>query len=469
MGMTFTRMPFAVIRVPLICVAAMQAHATTIIVTNTNDSGPGSLRQALTIAHDGDVITFAVNGTIALISGGLPITRNVTISGPGADQLSIDGNQGLLVFGVFPQKTAAISGLTIMNAEAGVWNQGTVAVSNCVLTGNSDGLLNQLGIVTLTSCVLSGNSYSGLYSEGVSTVSDSIISGNSDAGLFNNVHHGPPLLFPFQSPSSEPAAGYGSMTITDSIISDNSRSGILNYGSLTVLNSTVSGNSTDEGYAGGGISSGTFKAPASVIVVNSTISGNSASGGGGGIANSYWGVTIINSTISGNSAGDTGGAIANYGGGVQIANSTLNGNSAPSGGGINNVGGQFGGTLETGNTIFNRGASGENIVNSGTITSDGYNICSDDGGGLLNAPGDQINTDPLLGPLQDNGGPTLTHAPLPHSPAIDAGDPNFSAPPSRDQRGPCYYRVFGRRIDVGSVETQPRPRCVSPAPRPTPR
>jgi hypothetical protein len=86
----------------------------------------------------------------------------------------------------------------------------------------------------------------------------------------------------------------------------------------------------------------------------------------------------------------------------------------------------------------------------------------------LNGPGDQINTDPLLGPLQDNGGPTLTHLPLPGSPAIDAGDPNFTPPPFRDQRGPCFYRVWSRRIDVGSVETQPRPRCATPAPRPTP-
>jgi len=442
----------------LVCGIAIPAHAATITVTNTNDSGPGSLRHALVIAHDGDTIAFAVTGAITLTSGGLPINKNIIISGPGPDKLSIDGNQALLVFGIFPGKTAAISGLTITNAEAGVWNQGTVAVSDCVLSGNSDALFNQLGTITVSSCVLSGNSYSGLYSEGASTVSDTIVSGNSDAGLFNNVRHEP----------GEPAAGYGSMIITDSTIIDNSESGVLNYGFLTILNSTVSGNSTSEGYAGGGISSGTFKVPASVTVINSTISGNSASGGGGGIANAYWGATIVNSTISGNSAGDAGGAIANYAGGVQIANSTVTGNSAPSAGGISNVGGQFGATIEVGNTIFNRGGSGENIVNSGTIMSDGYNICSDSGGGVLNGPGDQINTDPLLGPLQDNGGATLTHLPLPGSPAIDAGDPNFTPPPFHDQRGSCYYRVFGRRIDVGSVETQPRPRCVTPAPRPTP-
>jgi len=64
-------------------------------------------------------------------------------------------------------------------------------------------------------------------------------------------------------------------------------------------------------------------------------------------------------------------------------------------------------------------------VISAQVTSYGYNVSSDDGGGYLSGPGDQINTDPLLGPLQDNGGLTFTHALLPHSPAINAGDPNF--------------------------------------------
>jgi predicted outer membrane repeat protein len=150
-----------------------------------------------------------------------------------------------------------------------------------------------------------------------------------------------------------------------------------------------------------------------------------------------------------------------------VANSTFSGNSAGSGGGIYNTG-QLS-TLEISNTILNAGASGENIFNSGgTVTSHGYSVCSDDGGGYLNGPGDQINTDPLLGPLRDNGGPTLTHMPLPGSPAIDAGDPNFTPPAFHDQRGSCFHRVFGRRIDVGSVETQPQPRCVTPAPRPSP-
>ena len=449
---------FVIIGVLLLFVFVTAAHAATITVTNTNDSGPGSLRQALTIANDGDTINFAVTGTITLTNGGLPINKNITISGPSPDQLSIDGNQALLVFGVFHGKAATISGLTVRNAQSGILNAGTVTVTNCVLSGNSYDGLSNYGVTTVSSCVLTGNLYHGLYSyQGETTVTNCVVSGNAGGGLFNDVNFGP----------NNSITGYGSMTIADSIISDNSGPGVWNYFFLTVLNSTLSGNST--ALDGGGIRSGTFKAPGGVTVINSTISGNSASGGGGGIAIYYGGLTIVNSTISGNSGGDAGGGIANYTGGVQVANSTISGNSAASGGGIYNVAGQFGGTIEISNTIFNAGALGENIFNNGgMVTSHGYNISSDDAGGHLNGPGDQINTDPLLGPLRDHGGPTLTHMPERGSPAIDAGDPSFTPPPDHDQRGACFYRVFGPRIDVGSVETQPRPRCVTPAPRPTP-
>jgi predicted outer membrane repeat protein len=401
-----------------------------------------------------------------LTSGELLIAKNITISGPGSNQLSIDGNQAVLVFGILPGKTATIFGLTIRNAQAGagVWNeQGTVTVSNCVVTSNSyEGLYNHQGTLNVNNCVLRGNSYYGLYTfNGVTTVSNCVVTGNASGGLVNDGPHGGP------TPPNHPIGAAGSMTIADSMISDNSGPGVSNFtGFLTVLNSTLNGNSAGQSSDGGGILSGTFfKAPAEVTVMNSTISGNSAPDLGGGIAGGYWGVAIVNSTISGNSAGNSGGAIAT--GAALITSSTISGNSAASGGGIYSFG-----NLEISDTILNAGASGENIFNNGgTVTSHGYNFSSDNGSGYLNGPGDQINTDPLLGPLQDNGGPTLTHMLLPGSPAIDAGDPNFTPPPFHDQRGPCFYRVFGRprrRIDVGSVEVQPQPRCPTPAPRPTP-
>ena len=94
------------------------------------------------------------------------------------------------------------------------------------------------------------------------------------------------------------------------------------------------------------------------------------------------------------------------------------------------------------------------------MTSLGYNLSSDDGGGFLTATGDRINTDPKLGPLQDNGGPTFIHLPAADSPAIDAGDPAGAM----DQRGPGFVRVVNGRADIGAVEVQ-----ATPTPTPTPK
>src|SRR5215813_5379052 len=135
---------------------------------------------------------------------------------------------------------------------------------------------------------------------------------------------------------------------------------------------------------------------------------------------------------------------------LTITNSTLSGNAAEFGGGISN-----GGTVTIGNTILKTGVWGGNISNYGTVTSLVYNLSDDDGGDFLTATGDQINIDPMLGPLQDNGGPTFTHELLAGSPAIDAGDPSFTPPPDYDQRGSGYSRVANARVDIGAFEVQP--------------
>jgi len=130
-------------------------------------------------------------------------------------------------------------------------------------------------------------------------------------------------------------------------------------------------------------------------------------------------------------------------------------------------------TIDLGDTILKAGAGSGNISNDlGSVTSAGYNLSGDDGGDFLTGPGDQINTDPMLGPLQDNGGPTLTHELLSNSPAIDAGNPDFTPPPIFDQRGPGFDRVANGRLDIGSFEVQgstptPTP-SVTPSATPTP-
>jgi hypothetical protein len=393
----------------LFCAVVVHLKAATITVTNTNDSGPGSLRQALAVAHDGDRITFAVSGTITLTSGALVVAKSVTISGPGADQLSIVGIHFQSVFFIAEVKGATISGLTIRNGAEGIDNAGG-------------------GTLTVRNCVISGMSVDGIGNVASLTVVNSNVSDNDGFGISNITGE------------------FGVVT-------------------ATILSTTVSGN-----LAGGVLSAPNFfGGRAYITITDCTISGNFSAPGEGGI---FGGVgtllTVANSTISGNSAGTSGGGIYNVGS-LHVANCTISGNSAPSAGGegiYNDA------VVEISNTILNAGALGENIFNNGgTVTSDGYNLSSDDGGGYLTGPGDQINTDPLLGPLQSNGGPTFTHGLLPGSPAIDAGDPNFSPPPFNDQRGCPFDRVSNGRIDIGSYETQPQaprsPPC--PQPRPTPR
>src|SRR5215468_4805895 len=120
------------------------ASADTITVTNTNDSGPGSLRDALAIANDGDTIdATGVSGTILLTSGELQINHNVTINGPGAGNLAVNGNAASRVFENFASNVA-ISGFTITNGAVraseggGIFlNGGTVTVNNSTISNNS--------------------------------------------------------------------------------------------------------------------------------------------------------------------------------------------------------------------------------------------------------------------------------------------------------------------------------------------
>jgi hypothetical protein len=345
---TFTGTGFLSTCMVLLCTIAIPARATIIPVTNTDDSGPGSMRQALAIANDGDTIdATGISGAIALTSGELLVDKSVTLNGAGADVLAVDGNMISRVFRIPSSgETVTISGFTIRNGHAGTTGGGVDNENDATLTINS--------------CTVSGNS----------------------AGLGGGTFNG------------------GTLTIADS-----------------------------------------------------TFSANSATSGGGAYNDGAGTLTITNSTLAGNTAG-FGGGIFDIGT-LEIGYSTLSNNSASLGGGIFNSG-----TLEIGNTILNV----SNISSSGTVTSLGYNLSSDDGGGFLTGPGDQINADPVLGPLQDNGGPTFTRALLPGSPAIDAGNPSFTPPPFNDQRGPGFDRVVNGRIDKGSFEMQAG---GTPTPSPT--
>jgi len=244
------------------------------------------------------------------------------------------------------------------------------------------------------------------------------------------------------------------------------------------VNCTISGNLANAG--GGGLyNTASNIGSASVTLTNSTLSGNSSgasvsqTGLGGAVFNVGGAVTAINSTISGNNAYAAAGAIYNLGtsgkvSSVTLRNCTVSDNIV--GGIFNSAGfGMGSSTLTLSNTILNTGTgSGANLNNgsNGTITSQGHNLSNDaaggDGnpgpGGFLNATGDIRNTNPRLGPLQNNGGPTMTHALLSNSPAIDAGEPNFNPhafdpPLLYDQRNSRRFpRVVNGRIDIGAFE-----------------
>src|SRR6478672_10632998 len=165
-----------------LCSLSMSAYADIITVTNTNDSSPGSLRQALADANDGDTIDFdpSLKGqTISLTSAELVINRSIIISGPGTNLLAVSRAQNAPAFRIFnlmPGRSVTIQGLTISNGLApefgcggGILDQGSLlSLINCTVSGNStDGTGGGICVaanatLTIDSSTLSGN-YAGDY------------------------------------------------------------------------------------------------------------------------------------------------------------------------------------------------------------------------------------------------------------------------------------------------------------------
>jgi hypothetical protein len=373
------------------------------------------------------------------------------------------GNANLMLTNTVLNRNAAGSGGAI--ATGGF---GTLSITHCDLNDNLAG---------------AGGAISGA---GSVTITDSTILRNraqSAGGIFNGSN-----------------GGFVTMTITNCIIHGNYGGalggGILNIvtnGGFAILNVDKSTVSDNHAASGGGICNFGDRGSAIATITNSTLSGNAANvdplpfatepPGGGAVFNSNIEggsstVKLTNCTISGNSTRYTGGAIQNViqnqsefdplATSVSLDNCTLNGNSADQGGNsiwneakIVEDNPQGNPAVDFANTIMNDGTAGGNIQNRlGTVTSRGYNLSSDDGGGFLTGPGDLIHTNPWLGPLRNNGGPTRTHALLLNSPAINAGDPNFNPqafqpPLLYDQRGgPVFPRVVNGRVDIGAFEAR---------------
>lgn len=276
------------------------------------------------------------------------------------------------------------------------------------------------------------------------------------------------------------------MTLTNNSTSgseDNSGGAIYSHdtvgASLTIIRSTISGNT---GSYGGGISS---RGP--LTVRDSTISGNTATFRGGGIY-TVGTTNIVNSTISGNHANEHGGGIYTVGGTVGLHSSTVAINRANGDAddtpGVGYGGGVYisAGTVTLANTIV--AGNGEYVYAGGakptlnpsscygTLSSAGNNIVTPSNGNECAVNGSFSAADPLLGTLQNNGGPTQTYAIPSNSPAVDQGNPagctdHLGAPLPNDQRG---YARAGVRCDIGAFEyagIAPATPTPSPAPSPT--
>ena len=260
---------------------------------------------------------------------------------------------------------------------------------------------------------------------------------------------------------NEGVAVLNNLTVTENDASV--AGGVSNVGIMTVNDSRLVGNTSG---TMGGIGNEYGESGGAVLTINNSVISGNVTKSTAGIGNNLDGtVTINNSTISNNTAEFFTGGIGNDTGGfIFINNSTIAGNSSGlSKGGIGNSG-----TMTLKNTIV---ADNTQDDCSGTVTSAGHNLDSDGTCGFA-AAGDISNTDPLLGPLADNGGPTQTHALLPGSPAINAGS-NDCPPPATDQRG--YARSAGA-CDIGAFEvgalaptpTATQTPCGGPCPTPTP-
>jgi beta-glucanase (GH16 family) len=362
---------------------------TEIVVTTSADSGAGSLRDALGRIADGGTITFdpALAGATANLSGPVVVNRDVTVDASAAPGFTLNGGETDRVLVVDASVTANVSDVMMTNGYG-------FQLAGCVL---NNGILTLDG-VTVSDCVMTTDG--GDFWQG-------------GAGIYN---------------------GEGS--------------------TLTLVDSTVSGNSS--GWTGGGVYSffGT-----TTMIERSTISANTSADVGGGIR-SLGNVDVINSTISGNTASADfhGGAVFVTDGVMNFVNSTVAGNTSTDGTGDVFVGTftASSATINLTNSVIQSGpGSGSacftGFFNSGAVVlaSNGGNVSSD-GSCNLTASGDQPGVDALLGPLADNGGPTLTHALGTTSPAIDAA--LAAACPATDQRG--VSRPQGSGCDVGAYEAE---------------
>ena len=391
--------------------------------------------QETNVLSGADTISFAFLGpTVITLSGGdVVINDDLVISGskmPSDIRLVGSGSTRVLTI-LRSGISVTVRGLTISNGFAGG-------------SSNGGGVFVQSANLSLENVVvrdnIAGANGGGVYSgTGVfrfinSSAINNLAQGNGGGGGLSYGGNGSLIQRSVISGNQAPRGG-GGVEISG--------------GTSTILETTIENNSTNGG--GGGV-----LALFSTATINrSTIANNTAYRSGGGVALPYGNVTLINSTVSGNRATNGGGGGINTGengtvGYITVRSSTVVNNTALYSGGVT---GGFAQSVSIGNSILsaNVALNGPNILSE--FTSLGGNLVSDRSGSSGYLTSDLPDgTNPMLGPLANNGGPTRTHALLPGSPAINSGSNGGGADLATDQRGKGFSRFVDGTIDVGSFE-----------------
>jgi subtilisin-like proprotein convertase family protein len=384
---------------------------------------------------DSNIISNTASYGGGIFNQGVLTLRNVTIRDNRASAL--DGEGG----GIWNTRFAALSGVTIINNRAprggGISNINTLTVTDSLISDNraignfGGGIFNRStdSRLTLVNTVVSGNQAVGSYGGGIYNEGTVIYSGSSVAG--NLAYRGGGVY--------NYAAGqatFNSATLLHNTALDGG-GGMYNEtgGRLTVGTSNIISN-TASAQQGGGISNlGTLTVTQSALVFNT-----SSAMQGGGLHNAGT-ARLTNVTVSDNTA-VAGGGINNSGGTLMLQFSTISENSSPA---LNNASG----SVTVGNSLLAQSAG---KTCGGTIVSGGYNMDTGTSCGF-SAAGDLSGKDPQLGPLQDNGGGTLTRVIAFSSLAVDSA--GACPPPNTDQRGvarPQAIQLQQPKCDRGAYE-----------------
>jgi predicted outer membrane repeat protein len=443
----------------------VSSFASTLLVTSPADNGPGSLRATIAAAAAGDVIQFdpSLNGQVILLATQINLSRELTIDGPGADKITISGGNRTRILSVTAPLT--LTGVTLKNGlgsgAALLVSRARATVNGCTFTDNAapngtgGAIYNPGSVLDFSSCTFARNTAAGFGLGGAFYGSSGVAVRMTDCIFAANSAEFGGAIF-----ADGPLTLLRCTFTGNSIPTDGIAGAVFNEYPTLITGCIFTGNSAGDGGEGGALYI------ADGIIRDSVISGNAVgstkkfAAQGAGIWN-FGTLRIENSTIANNTSGAQSQGAGIYNDGALILdNSTVAGNSAglsSMGAGVFNEDGD-GASVSSANTIVARNSApaGPDIL--GAFISRGYNVIGDISGNSGATGADFINIDPLLGPLQDNGGPTATMALLPRSVAIDHGDPAFdpnafATPLMTDQRG--ALRVDNGRLDIGAYESEP--------------